>query len=461
MPYFYDKDDNEYTAELLSEGGQGKVYLTNDKKLAIKVSTKDEDREAYLKRLNGILSVFADDSVHVAFPLIALRDECGYVMEFLEGGTDIGGMLITSGKMSVILDKYNKTGGLKRRLLLLADLAKTLHGLHKYGWVYGDISDKNVFVSDLPYSQIYEQGGNIDVNYAISESNTRISLIDADNIKQQRECKSAIYTPGFGAPEVAMNLRANSFNSDMYSFALLAYRLLNINGPFDGYEEDDEDWDCWDDDTVTGEGAFLSAGERGDAAFIFDENNPSGGKTAGIIHYSFGCSEKLISLFRKTFSYESRKLLLPRRPSAMSWACALYEATDSLVYCPKCKAHHYYKTMPCGAVFKGVLAHIDYLTYVDGDYAVTDAGEVVSDGDLTSVYDRKTQRTDLKARRIFDLRKVENNKFTIENPDKEYGYKVFRKGTAVDGNYDFKTCEIWVFKAGAEEYFARLHFEVK
>lgn len=452
---FYDADDNEYRVTLLSEGGQGKVYITEDKKLAVKVAKLPAGadkgyRDVYYKNLEKILSVFVDDNVHIAFPIVGLKDECGYVMEFLDGGKDLTGLMITSVKMSDILTKYNETGGLKRRLLILQDLAKTLHGLHRFGYVYGDLSHANVFISRLP-GDIAEIDGN----------NTVICLIDTDNVKKEVEFKRPIFTPGYGAPEVFMGI-PNSAKSDMYSFALLAYRLLNVNGPFDGEEEDDDDDFGWDAETDEGGGADSSKEERGEKAFIFDEEDLSNRAGAGVIPYSFGCTNKLIGLFRRAFSYNSR-YFRKDRPTAAEWACALAEATDSLTYCPKCNTHHYYSFQPCGCKFKGVIARIDYLIPADGEYRVVDLGEVVFDGSSAHIFDRKTQKTDLKEHRIFDI-KLDGNEFEIAGLNyREYTYSIFTNGKLVEGSSgNIRRSEIFIAKVDTpSEFFARLSFEVK
>lgn len=451
---FYDLDDNEYRVSLLSEGGQGKVYITEDKKIAVKVAKtpldSDENyRAAYYKNLEKILSVFVEDGVHVAFPIVGLKEQCGYVMEFLDGGKDLTGLMITSVKMKEILQRYNETGGLKRRLLILHDLAKTLHGLHKFGYVYGDISHANVFISRLP-RDISE----------IDEDNTVICLIDTDNIKKQEEYKKGIYTPGYAAPEVVMGM-VNSPRSDMYSFALLAYRLLNINGPFDGEQEDEDDDFGWDAETEEGCGDS-SKEERGEKAFIFDDKDLSNRAGANVIPYSFGCTEKLISLFRRAFSYNSR-CLCKGRPNAAEWACALAEATDSVVYCPKCNTHHYYGMQPCGSVFSGVIAKIDYLSSVDEEYLVTDCGEVVFDGSSARIFDRRTQKTDLKSHRICDI-KLRDTEFEISDLNKEeYICLIYTNGKLAEGNCgNIRRSQILVVKVqDPSEFIARISFEVK
>ena len=451
---FYDVDDNEYKVTFLSEGGQGKVYITEDKRLAVKVSevpkAADESyKAAYYRNLDKILSVFVDDSVHIAFPIVKLKEVCGYVMDFLDGGKDLTGLMISSVKMSEIFTQYRETGGLKRRLLILYDLAKTLHGLHRFGYVYGDISHANVFISRLP-RDISE----------IDSDNTVICLIDTDNVKKEGEFKKPIYTPGYGAPEVFMGI-ANTAKSDMYSFALLGYRLLNVNGPFDGIQDDDDDDFGWDADTDEGE-TVGSKEERGEKAFIFDEVDLSNRAGAGVIPYAFGCTDRLIGLFRRAFSYHSRCRCMDR-PTAAEWACALADATDSLVYCQKCNTHHYHFFQPCGGEFSGVIARIDYLVPDDEEYRIVDCGEVVFDGYSARIFDRKTQKTDLMNHRMFDI-KLRDGEFDIINLNsREYIYAIYTNGRLAEGSSgSIGRSEIIVAKTGVpEEFFARIRFEVK
>ncbi|MEZ1376640.1 lipopolysaccharide kinase InaA family protein, partial [Enterobacter hormaechei] len=43
---------------------------------------------------------------------------------------------------------YLRQGGLRRRIRILSQLARTLNQLHARGMLYGDLSPSNIFVSD-------------------------------------------------------------------------------------------------------------------------------------------------------------------------------------------------------------------------------------------------------------------------------------------------------------------------
>ena len=76
------------------------------------------------------------------------------------------------------IEHYLSTGGLKRRMTILAKLARTLSDLHARGLAYGDLSPANIFVSEnADYSEVW--------------------LIDCDNICiNQRESFDSIEQEG-------------------------------------------------------------------------------------------------------------------------------------------------------------------------------------------------------------------------------------------------------------------------
>jgi len=413
---FTDANDDEYMvkSEPLAEGGQGKIYLSEDGKIAVKQAFGKISYEKYIKNLNKVRAVYVDDDINIAFPIVPLKEpNIGYVMHFINGGKPLGSLMSSGGSMHDLLDKYNSTGGLKRRLFLLADLARALDALHRNGYAYCDISDNNVFISVMP-ANVRD----------LSEANTRVCLIDADNIRRESEIESGIYTPGYGAPEVVLGKSANSINSDLYSFALLAYRVLNINSPFCGGDDDE---DCWDE-SVTSDDAGVGEAtkdERGEKAFVFDDTDIV---PVGVMPYVFGCTDRLLELFRRAFSYRSR-VNYSGRPTAMEWSVALYEAADGLVYCDRCNTYHYGFFSPCGKTIEHSIARVEYLTPITNgattEYRATDTREVVLDG-CTHIYDRK--RESVTRRRVCMLDINTDGECKVDIGDADYSFAIYRRG---------------------------------
>lgn len=403
---FIDADGNRYNTktEPIAEGGQGRIYLSSDKEIVIKTVLDDElSHEEYEDMLDRTSGIFIHPRAGIARPIVKLETpEKGYVMRFLDGGQAIGSLMKYKGNtLAEVLDEYNAGGGLKRRLLILKDLAKTLFYIHSAGAVYGDISDKNVFISKMP---------NAGIKSMISDD-IKTWLIDADNIRVGNLDK-ALYTPGFGAPEVVKG-QPNTAQSDMYSFGLLAYVLLNINNPFDGVSAED---DCWDAEPSqeTDESA-----EEGGKAFIYDRSDKSNHAGAGMLPWQFGLTEKLLSLFERTFGIESRKKFTGR-PSAAEWYIALSEAAGKTYYCDKCAAHHYFDATPHQGKYDGLIARIEFLTPTDDGYKVVDCSEIVVDG-KTAIFDKKKLTSSL----------VEVPMLTIEVLEKEFKVTA-QKGYAID-----------------------------
>src|SRR5262249_30001173 len=110
---------------------------------------------------------------------------------------------------------YRDTGGLRRRLRLLARAAEILTRLHAVPVAYGDVSDANVFVS-------------------AGAEDEEVWLIDAANLRFVSSPGAAVHTARFGSPEVVREESGNTTLSDAYAFALLAFLVLAQQHPFHG-----------------------------------------------------------------------------------------------------------------------------------------------------------------------------------------------------------------------------------
>jgi len=96
-------------------------------------------------------------------------------------------------------------------------LAEAFHALHSKGLCYKDISLGNLFL---------EPGSG------------RILICDNDNVDVDgRDLGSVLGTPGFMAPEILMSQARPGVNSDLYSLAVLIFRLLTRHDPLKGQLE--------------------------------------------------------------------------------------------------------------------------------------------------------------------------------------------------------------------------------
>ncbi|MCW8884902.1 MAG: hypothetical protein OQK12_06560, partial [Motiliproteus sp.] len=142
----------ELTSEM-SRGGQGIVYHTHLPQVLVKGFTnKDESaRRRWRIHIDWLIRQDLSD-LKLARPLALLAEpRSGYVMELMDGLMPLQTLLdsFLEAEEGAAAD-YLAQGGLRRRIRILCQLARTLNQLHARGMLYGDLSPANIFVSDDP-----------------------------------------------------------------------------------------------------------------------------------------------------------------------------------------------------------------------------------------------------------------------------------------------------------------------
>ncbi len=209
--------------ERIGEGGQGVVYGTRYPGVLLKLSRRplsDPRVQAWFSHVCWVARQ-ALEGLHIAAPvaLIDSKHNPGYVMELMDGLEPLSVMLEQS--MRAVqegegLAAYKASGGVARRVRLMAKLARILADLHGRGLAYGDLSPSNVFVSK-------------------SIEHDEVWLIDSDNISvSTREGGQKIWSPQFGAPEIVRGASGINSLTDSWSFAILAFQLISLTHPFKG-----------------------------------------------------------------------------------------------------------------------------------------------------------------------------------------------------------------------------------
>lgn len=214
--------------EKLAEGGQGLVLrIEGQPRLLLKISRlKDPDPKALawrcqLEKLRYLpiedLQMADGSPLPLAMPkALLVGPRPGYVMELMDGLVPLGELLETSQQALFEGDGrggFVRTGGLKRRMALLARLARMLAKLHGVGIAHGDLSPNNVFVSS-------------------SHEHAQVWLIDCDNLTYAvRNSSLQIHTPDYGAPELLRGELGISTYTDIWSFAVMAFQLLTLLHP--------------------------------------------------------------------------------------------------------------------------------------------------------------------------------------------------------------------------------------
>ena len=217
-------DGNGQAFELTGKvgaGGQGVVCTTSIPGVLAKVARPgmpEERRVAWMARIRALMRRPLE-GLQVAAPLaLALHPRTGapvgYLMEVMDGLAPLTGLVETAREENI--EGYLRTGGLRKRMRILAKLARTLADLHGRGLAYGDLSPANVFVSRSP-------------------DHAEVWLIDADNIDcVSHDGSQRIYTPDYGAPEILRGETGISTLTDSWSFAVIAFRLLTLEHPLKG-----------------------------------------------------------------------------------------------------------------------------------------------------------------------------------------------------------------------------------
>ncbi len=233
-------------------------------------------------------------------PLIRIREESfGYLMP-LRPAAYVGASEHAAGRLAI---------GLRQVLRACFGLADAFHALHLAGLCYKDVSLGNLFLEPA-------SGG--------------ILICDNDNVAVDGADQGAVLgTPGFMAPEVLLGQARPGADSDLFSLAVLLFRLLTRHDPLKGQME--LAIRCLDEPArrrLYGE----------DPVFIFDpvdvRNRPDPIEHAAALITWPIYPRPLQALFEQTFC---RGMTQPsRRTLTGQWKQELARTLDQRSLCPAC-----------------------------------------------------------------------------------------------------------------------------
>jgi serine/threonine-protein kinase len=201
----------------LGSGGMGEVYLGEQvslgRKVAIKVLHQDLSAQSGMterfKREARLLSAVEHPAVVRIVDFGESGDHACLVMEFVEGES-----------LFDVLAKGPLPPG--RALPLLQQLADGLAAIHDKGIIHRDLKPENVFISPSPRG---EQARLLDFGIA--------RLVEPEAGSAVSQVGVVLGTPEYLSPEQAVGAKVDT-RSDLYSFGVLAYRVLAGRLPFDG-----------------------------------------------------------------------------------------------------------------------------------------------------------------------------------------------------------------------------------
>jgi len=339
---FTDEYFNVHTrGKLLGQGGQGVVFRTKDPDIAIKLVTDENgdpvtDRaliSRFSNRLKNVRLLPLPNDLNLSVPSALLKDKVGYVMQLLSDMVPFSSFWLDGktaeqiksanipewlGEMSEDdakkLVHYCKTGGLRRRLIALYKCSAILARLHGNGFVYGDISPANAYLSkDLSLSEVW--------------------FIDADNLRFEiASGGSGVYTPKYGAPELVQELDGGRPGTDCHAFAVMAFHILSMIHPFVGDLVEGGGENDWANDDFDEEDLEEKA-YAGHLPWVDDCDDDSNSTSSGLPR-QLVLTEKLAALFQRTF--RNGRTSFWKRPAIYHWPEALAEAADKTIVCLSC-----------------------------------------------------------------------------------------------------------------------------
>jgi DNA-binding helix-hairpin-helix protein with protein kinase domain len=296
----------------LGRGGQGEVWLTADGRRVVKRLFQKTDAErvrrqiAYVRRLDLT-------GLHVARPIALLRPPAvGYVAEFL-GDMEPFGNLLGPPRGVPLTNWYLTTGGLRRRLRLLAHVGEMVSALHARGLAYGDLSPANVFVSK-------------------GDGHTEAWLIDLDNLHHASDPARTVTTRGYTAPELLDGRRGMTSLSDAWAFATLVVHALRLVHPFFG------------DVVEAGEPELEDEAFAARLPWIEHEADRQNQSSRGLPAKSV-LTKGLFELARRTFEPEGHPAR--ERPGVGAWVERLHDAADRTRRCGGCEGTCYMTRRTC------------------------------------------------------------------------------------------------------------------
>lgn len=327
-------------SKVLSSGGQGIVYLTEEPNVLLKlewnpVTQEIEKDTSNNDKFDNIRILPMLESTNLTLPQTILRDVVGYTMKMLDGmvsfeeafsGDDyelpnnewINSVKEDNEYLGDRLQKYIATGGMRKRLNAFLNASCVLAKIHASGLVYCDISEKNMFVSSDP-------------------NMSNVWLIDCDNLNFMKDSikkrDGGLHSPGYGAPEIYED-KGKTMYSDAFSFAIALFWELTMSHPFMGLAASEmlDELDMLDapEEDYTCTGTF---------AWVCDEDDDSNASFSGMPIEMF-MNKSIFDKFQKTFSETGRKNR-QKRTTMPEWSYVLAKELDHTVRCKCCQMDFY------------------------------------------------------------------------------------------------------------------------
>ncbi len=309
----------------LGRGGQGAVYEVDGGRLAAKLIPRGAPARAdRLRQRLAAVRRLPLGGLPIARPMELLAaPQVGYLMSLLKGVVPLRTLLRPGIGRHATPEWYAETGGLRRRLRILARLADAFAELHGRALAYGDPSPANILVSAT---------GRANGKGTAAEA---VWLIDSDNVTFESSPTAAatmLFTPGYGAPELFTGRAGVSTLTDAHALAVIAYQVLVLTHPLLG------------DQILEGEPELEDEAYAGNLPWV-DHPADDGNRSSHGIKRDVVIAPRLARVFEAAFGDGLRDSL--RRPGTAAIAEALNSAADFTATCHACGSTHYANATHC------------------------------------------------------------------------------------------------------------------
>ena len=203
---------------LLGSGGQADVYrvLNLDRKCyqAMKhlYGIYVDDRPTFYRKVR-VLADHRDESIH---PDLVWPEAVSELDEATQSFCYLMELLPPEYKSVAVIMREPDRFPLDQRLRLCIKLAEIFDTMHKYKYIYTDISAGNLFY------RIDRDGG------------IHLKVIDCDNISLEEKSLGLKGTGLFRAPEILTERSLPTIQSDLHALAVAVFRMLVGCHPLDG-----------------------------------------------------------------------------------------------------------------------------------------------------------------------------------------------------------------------------------
>ena len=195
-----------YAADVVSKDSEGFIFSTKNPGIFVRVFDDDIEFNETIEILRAHVIESVSPFLGLILPLAFLKEKSkGFLFSVPKEARPLWAFLPVDEDPVKALEQYRSEGGLKRRLAILADVARALIRLNSTGIMYGPISPSRIFVS-------------LETQILVSCKTDFAARFIPDNSDDL-----------YKAPETA-NGRGAGVLADVFSFAKLTRALLTHNG---------------------------------------------------------------------------------------------------------------------------------------------------------------------------------------------------------------------------------------